>query len=131
MPSVLIEVRRSYTAAEESAVIDAVHEALQTAFRIPPQDRHVRLVVHEPHRFACPPGIAQPDRCTYVSIDAFEGRSLDAKRTLYQQIVGNLEPLGIPRDHVSILLRDIPRSNWGIRGGLAACDVDLGFDVNV
>jgi phenylpyruvate tautomerase PptA (4-oxalocrotonate tautomerase family) len=67
----------------------------------------------------------------YVSIDAFEGRPLDAKRTLYQQIVGNLEPLGIPPDHVSILLGDIPRSNWGIRGGFAACDVDLGFDVNV
>jgi phenylpyruvate tautomerase PptA (4-oxalocrotonate tautomerase family) len=66
-----------------------------------------------------------------VSIDAIEGRSLDAKRTLYQQIVGNLEPLGIPRDHVSILLRDIPPSNWGIRGGLPACEVALGFDVNV
>lgn len=131
MPSVVIEVRRSYTAAEESAIISAVHEALRTAFRIPPHDRHVRLVVHEPHRFACPPDKAHPDRCTYVSIDAFEGRSLDAKRRLYQEIVENLEPLGIPRDHVSILLRDVPLSNWGIRGGVAACDIQLGFDVNV
>jgi hypothetical protein len=64
MPSVVIEVRRSYTAAEEWAIIEAVHEALRTAFRIPPQDRHIRLVVHEPHRFACPPGKPQPGRCT-------------------------------------------------------------------
>ena len=111
--------------------MDAVHGALQHAFQIPPHDRHVRLLAHEPHRFACPPHAAQPDRYTQVSIDAFEGRSIDAKRALYRQIVEGLEPLGIPRDHVSIVVRDIPRTNWGIRGGLAASDIDLGFDVNV
>jgi len=131
MPWVLIETRREYSEAEEVAVMDAVHGALVRAFRIPTSDRHVRLLAHEPHRFACPPGTAQPDRYTQVSIDAFEGRSIDAKRFLYRQIVESLEPLGIPRDHVSILVRDIPRASWGIRGGLAASDVDLGFDVNV
>ncbi len=111
--------------------MDAVHGALVEAFRIPASDRHVRLLAHEPHRFACPPGRAQPDRYIQVSIDAFEGRSTDAKRALYRQIVESLVPLGIPSDHISIVVRDIPRTNWGIRGGLAACDVDLGFDVNV
>jgi hypothetical protein len=43
----------------------------------------------------------------------------------------SLEPLGIPADHISIVVRDIPTTNWGIRGGAAACDIDLGFDVNV
>jgi phenylpyruvate tautomerase PptA (4-oxalocrotonate tautomerase family) len=131
MPHVLVEVRREYSEAEEVALMDAVHSALRTAFRIPPSDRHVRLVAHEPHRFACPPGKTQPDRYTLVSVDAFAGRSLDAKRALYREIVESLEPLGIPRDHVSIVVRDIALTNWGIRGGVAACDVDLGFDVNV
>jgi phenylpyruvate tautomerase PptA (4-oxalocrotonate tautomerase family) len=131
MPHVLIETRRQYSQAEEVALMDAVHGALQRAFRIPPGDRHVRLLVHEPHRFACPPGKAQPDRYTQVSIDAFAGRSTDAKRDLYRQIVESLEPLGIPGDHISIVVRDVPLANWGIRGGAAACDVDLGFDVNV
>jgi phenylpyruvate tautomerase PptA (4-oxalocrotonate tautomerase family) len=131
MPHVLIETRREYSEAEEVALMDAVHGALQRAFRIPPSDRHVRLLAHEPHRFACPPGKAQPDRYMQVSVDAFAGRSLDAKRALYRQIVESLEPLGIPRDHISIVVRDIPLTNWGIRGGAAACDIDLGFDVNV
>jgi hypothetical protein len=39
--------------------------------------------------------------------------------------------LGIPRDHVMIVLHEVPRENWGIRGGQAACDVDLGFKVGV
>ena len=59
------------------------------------------------------------------------GRSLDAKRNLYRAIVNNLEGLGIPKDHVKILLREIPKENWGIRGGQAGSDVELGFKVEV
>jgi phenylpyruvate tautomerase PptA (4-oxalocrotonate tautomerase family) len=131
MPHVLIETRRQYSEAQETALMDAVHGALRRAFRIPPDDRHIRLLAHAPHRFACPPGTAQPDRYIQVSIDAFAGRSLDAKRALYREIVESLEPLGIPGDHISIVLRDVPLTNWGIRGGAAACDIDLGFDINV
>ena len=58
-------------------------------------------------------------------------RSLDAKRNLYMAIVKNLEPFGIPKNHVKILLREIPKENWGIRGGQAGCDVELGFKVDV
>ena len=36
MPAALIEVRRQYTVDEETAIIDAVHDALVEAFRIPP-----------------------------------------------------------------------------------------------
>ena len=131
MPASLIEVRRAYTPDEETALIDAVHAALVAAFRIPEADKTVRLLVHAPQRMACSPKLKQPERFTLVSIDAFAGRSLDAKRALYQAIVTGLEPLGIPRDHVKVLLRELPQENWGIRGGQAACDVELGFRVEV
>ncbi len=131
MPHAVIETRREYSEPEESALIEAIHGALVRAFRIPPSDRHIRLISHQPHRFACPPGKAQPERYTLVSIDAFAGRSVDAKRALYREIVEALEPLGIPRDHVSVVLRDVPTGNWGVRGGQAACDVELGFEIEV
>jgi len=131
MPTVLIEVRKAYAAAEEVALMEAVHGALREAFRILPNDRDVRLIAHEPHRFACPPDRSRPELFTLISIDAFPGRSLDAKRALYRTIVANLGRLGIPADHVKILLREIPREDWGIRGGQAGCDVDLGFKVDV
>ena len=126
-----IEVRRRWSQAEEVALIDAVHDALVAAFRIPPQDKHVRLVVHEPHRFAVSPHLARPEFFTLVSIDCFSGRSLDAKRELYRQIVERLAEIGVPADHVTVALREIDAENWGIRGGRAASDVDLGFEVNV
>ena len=131
MPSVLIEVRRQYTREQESALMEAVHSALREAFKILPGDRNVRLVAHEPHRFACPPERQNPEFYTHISIDAFAGRSLDAKRNLYKAIVRHLEPFGIPKDHVKVLLREVSKENWGIRGGQAGCDVDLGFKIEV
>lgn len=131
MPSSLVEVRRTYTEAEEASIIDAVHDALVAAFRIPQADKYVRLVAHAPHRFACAPGLAQPELFTLVSIDCFAGRSIAAKRELYREIVERLSAVGVPRDHVKILLREIEPVNWGIRGGQAGSDVDLGFEVNV
>lgn len=131
MPSALIEVRRAYTPEQEIALMDAVHAALRDTFKLLAHDKNVRLVVHEPRRFACPPDKESPESYTHISIDAFAGRSLDAKRSLYKAIVDNLEPFGIPKDHVKILLRELPRENWGIRGGQAACDVELGFKVEI
>ena len=131
MPSVLIEVRQQFPREKELQIIDAVHAALQSAFRIPAVDKNVRLLVHEPHRFACPPDRCRPELYTHISIDAFSGRSFEAKRTLYAHIVENLEKAGIPRDHVKILLRELPRENWGLGGGKPGSEVDLGFKVEV
>ena len=131
MPSVLIEVRKRYPQEEEVALMEAVHAALREAFRILSHDKNVRLIVYEPHRFACPPDREKPELYTHISIDAFAGRSLNAKRNLYMSIVKNLEPFGIPKNHIKILLREIPKENWGIRGGQAGCDVELGFKVDV
>lgn len=131
MPSTLIEVRQQYTPEQEVAIIEAVHAGLRDAFKIPANDRCVRLVAHAPHRFISPPDREKPECYTVISIDAFAGRSLDAKRNLYKAIVNNLEPLGIPKNHVKIVLRDIPKENWGLRGGHAACDLDLGFKIDV
>jgi hypothetical protein len=127
----MIEVRREYSEAEEVALIDAVHDAVVTGFQIPPQDRDVRLVVHAPHRFACSPRLTQPEYFTLVTIDCCAGRSIDAKRALYSQMIINLKPFNIPADHVTILIRDHPTHNWGLRGGHPASDLDLGFNINV
>jgi phenylpyruvate tautomerase PptA (4-oxalocrotonate tautomerase family) len=131
MPSVLIEVRRHYTPDQEIALMDAVHTALRDTLKLLPGDWNVRLEVHEPHRFAYPPDRAQGEYYTHISIDLFAGRTLDTKRKLYRAIVDSLAPLGVPRDHVKILLREISRENWGVRGGQAACDVALGFEIEV
>lgn len=131
MPSVMIEVRKSYEPQIRSAIVDAVFAALVDAFKIPEDDKNVRLMTHDPNCFACPPSKKHPELYTHISIDCFHGRSLEAKKNLYRSIVERLTPLGIPRDHTKILLREIPTENWGLSGGQAGCDVDLGFEIRV
>ena len=131
MPKTLVEVRRSYDADSARQILDAVHEALVAAFRIPREDRGVRLIAHAPERFDPPDGLAHPESYTLVTIDCFAGRSLDAERRLYAEIAVRLAVAGIPRDHVSVILREIPLENWGTTPGVPAADVDLGFDVEV
>jgi phenylpyruvate tautomerase PptA (4-oxalocrotonate tautomerase family) len=117
---------RRYTPEEEAAIIDAVHAAMMEGLKIPEGDKTVRLVVHEPHRFP-----HESERYTLVDIDLFSGRSFRAKKALYEAIVRNLGPFGIPGDQIKILLRESPAENWGIRGGVPASEVELGFEVNV
>ncbi|MFF1883353.1 tautomerase family protein [Pseudarthrobacter sp. NPDC058196] len=130
MPSSLIEVRRSYTRDQQVALIDAVHGALVAAFKIPEEDRFIRVLSYEPHLMVNGLAAGVADGYTRVTIDCFAGRSIEAKRNLYRQIVERLEVLDIAPGDVSILLRESPPENWGA-GGVAASDYDLGFDIHV
>jgi len=129
VPTAAIEIRRQYSRDEETAIIDAVRAGMMAALKVPHWTTLVRLFVHEPHRFVGPPD--KGERYTLVSIDCFIGRSAETKRALYQAIVQNLGLCGIPADHLKVMVREAPRENWAIRGGLPASDVALGYDVNI
>ena len=131
MPSIAIEVRREYAPAEEAALMEAVHAALVEAFRVSAVHRNVTLTVHRPSRFLGRLDCPDPERLTNISIFVLPGRSVDAKRRLYQGIVQGLLPLGIPPQCVLIRLHELPAENIGVRGGQAACDIDLGYPVDV
>ena len=119
------------TKKKKKKIIVAVHSAMVTAFQIPSEDKTVRLLVHPPHRFAVSPTKSKPELYTLVSVDAFAGRSIDAKRKLFSEIAKNLNELGIPKDHILIVIRDSQKESWGIQGGQSGYDVDLGFKVEV
>ena len=131
MPSATIEVRRTYTQDEEIALMDAVHDSIVEAFKISPVHRNVTLLVHAPHRFVGRTDCLTPERLTNVSIYVLPGRSLMAKRLLYRSLVERLEALGIPRECVLVRLHELPPENFGVRGGQALCDVELGYSVDV
>jgi len=129
VPNITIEVRKQYTKKEEEDIINAVHTALMKGIKTPEWDRTIRLVVHAPHRFATPP--KTDERYTLIEVDLFPGRSLEAKKRFFRAVVENLRPFGIPANHIKVLLRESAAENWGIRGGVPASEVDLGFKVDV
>ncbi|HXQ50122.1 MAG TPA: tautomerase family protein [Stellaceae bacterium] len=129
MPDVLVEVRGTWLGSGKARFLDAIHAAMVEAIKIPLDDKLLRLVAHAPDDFIIPPG--RGEKFTRIEITLFNGRSLEAKRKLYTAIVRNLEPFGVPAEDVKIILLEVPPENWGVRGGHAACDIDIGFKVRV
>jgi phenylpyruvate tautomerase PptA (4-oxalocrotonate tautomerase family) len=131
MPSITIDVCREYGAQEGRALLDAVHQALIDAFRIDPANRNMLLVVHPAERLVGKPGVEPADRITRVTIHCAPGRSTDAKRRLYADLARRLEALGIPPPCLLVRVIEMPEENFGVRGGQALCDVDLGYPLEV
>jgi phenylpyruvate tautomerase PptA (4-oxalocrotonate tautomerase family) len=131
MPSTTVEVRRAYTPQQETAILEAVHAALVEAFCMPEHFKNLTLVVHPPHRFMARPDSGDESRATNISVYVLPGRSVQAKRKLYQGIVQRLQGLGIPPACVLIKLIEIAPENIAVRGGQAVCDVDLGYRLDV
>lgn len=129
MPLVRIEVRAGRSPSEKKSLLVAVHAALVEALRIHDDDRAQRLYELAPEDFEIPP--TRSDAFILVEITMFPGRSREAKRHLYQAIVQNLNVLGIASRDVLIVLHEPVMENWGIRGGIPADEVDLGFRVDV
>jgi phenylpyruvate tautomerase PptA (4-oxalocrotonate tautomerase family) len=128
MPNTLIATRSGWI-PDPAAVIDAVQSALREALKIPEWDRTLRLIEHLPSHFAVPPG--RGEKFTLVEVTMFSGRSTAAKRTLYQAIVRNLGALDVPPLDIKIALIETPPENWGLRGGIPASEIDLGFKIDV
>ena len=129
MPLVKVNLLKGKSKEEKEALLDAIHAALIEAFKIPENDRNQRIFEFEPENFDIPEG--KTSNYTLIEIVAFPGRSLDAKRKLYQTIVQNLKELDIQPSDLLIVLKEPPLDNWGVRGGFPASEIDIGFKLDM
>src|SRR5215207_7698988 len=111
MPNVQISTRAGLSHDQKRALLDAAHAALVVAFKIPDHDRTQRLPEYAPDSFDIPPG--KGPQYTVVEMSVFPGRSRDAKRALYREIVTRFETAGVPAQDVFIVLTENALENWG------------------
>ncbi|MFZ6692098.1 tautomerase family protein [Undibacterium sp. SXout20W] len=128
MPIAKIEVCRARPPEQVAAMIEAVYQAQLEALKVPTDDKQIRYIEHKPEHCPIPPG--KTGNYTFVEFLLFPGRSLEAKRRLYQGIVQRFGAMGIQASDILIVLHEPPLENWGIRG-LPASEVDLGFNLHV
>ena len=55
-----------------------------------------------------------------VSVEMWEGRTIDQKRQLVEGITASFVKIGTPAEAVHIVINDIPKHNWGNGGKLAS-----------
>lgn len=129
MPVTKIEACTPRSQEQIQSIIQAVYIAQREALQLPENDRNIRYIEHKAEHFFVPPDKSK--EFILIEITLFAGRSLETKRTLYKMLVDNLTKLGIASNDISIILYEVPLENWGIRGGVPASEIDLGFAVTI
>ena len=130
MPLVKISLRKGRSPDYKRALFEGVHAALVEAFLIPDSDRHQQIYELDEENFEIPP--TKSNHFVVIEVIAFQGRSLKAKRNLYQAITRNLWTApGIAGDDLFIILHEPPKENWCIREGKPASEVNVGFRIDV
>jgi phenylpyruvate tautomerase PptA (4-oxalocrotonate tautomerase family) len=125
----LVEVKGRWLGQRKAQFLEAVHSALVATLHTPEEDKVLRLVEHAAEDFTIPR--AMSEKFTRLEITMFAGRSGETKRALYKAIVRSLEPFGVPPEDIKVILLEVPPGNVGLRGGKAASDVDLGYEIQV
>ena len=97
------------------AMSDVIHSCVVDALQYPQDKRAHRFFQLEPSEFFYPPG--RTERYTIIEFSMFEGRSIEAKKTLIRLLFERFDrQLGISPQDVEITIFETPKHNWGFRG---------------
>jgi len=55
-----------------------------------------------------------------VIVEMWEGRTDEQKEKLIKGITKAFEEIDVPPEALNIIIHDIPKTNWGLRGGQAS-----------
>jgi phenylpyruvate tautomerase PptA (4-oxalocrotonate tautomerase family) len=112
-----------------AALSEAIHGAVMAAFLYPPEKRFHRFIPLDAADFIYPAD--RSDRYVIIEISIFEGRSIEAKKSLIRQLFERVQAAtGIAPQDVEITIFETPRHAWGIRG-LPGDEIGLNYKVEV
>lgn len=114
--------------AKRNAISDAIHTSVVDALKYPKEKRFHRFIKLDSKDFIYP-----NDRSAnylIVEIFIFEGRSIEAKKSLIKQLFTNFEAIGITPNDLEINIIETPKHNWGIRG-LPGDELNINYKVEV
>ncbi len=55
-----------------------------------------------------------------VTVEMWEGRTIEQKKQLVEGITSSLVKIGVHQEAVQIIIKDNPKRNWAIGGKLAS-----------
>lgn len=127
MPLIRIDIAKGNDKEFLISLINETMKCIQEVLNLPSNDRNIRLTEFDNELF-----YMKPPYQLIIEISMFSGRTVETKRKLYQQIVAQLSAvLNLNKEAIFILINEQPKENWGIRGGIAASDLNLGFKIEI
>ena len=127
MPLVKVELQKGYDRLKLIKLREIVMSQVVQTLQLPENDQNFRLIEYEPDFFQM-----KPPYKVIIEISLFSGRTPKTKKLLFQNLVQQLETHQLfERKEVFILLNEQPIKNWGVRGGIPANELELGFIVEI
>jgi phenylpyruvate tautomerase PptA (4-oxalocrotonate tautomerase family) len=106
-----------------------IQECMFEAFEYPKEKKAHRFIYIEEDSFFYFEERTQ--KHTIIEINAFEGRSIEAKKKLYQLLFDKFEnQLQITPMDLEITIIETPKHNWGIRGK-SGDELTLNYKTNI
>ncbi|MBS1806794.1 MAG: tautomerase family protein [Acidobacteria bacterium] len=108
---------------------DVIHSCVIDALSYPTDKRAHRFFPLDATDFYYPAG--RTEQYTIIEISMFEGRSVEAKKTLIRLLFERIhQTFGISSQDIEITIFETPKHNWGIRGQ-AGDELRLNYKVEV
>jgi hypothetical protein len=115
MSQVKIYGLRSHLSPIIPQVSDVIHSCVMDALQYPPDKRAHRFIPLETGEFFYPEG--RTEKYTIVEFSMFEGRSVEAKKTLIRLMFERFQSrLAISPTDLEMTIFETPKHNWGFRG---------------
>ena len=106
-----------------------IHKAIMSALQYPEEKKFHRFISLDHDEFIYPTD--RSDDYIIIEISMFEGRSIQAKKSLIRELYSNiLTQVGICAQDIEITIFETPKENWGIRGQ-PGDELALGYKVEV
>lgn len=112
----------------KASLSKVIHSCLQDGIGTPENKRFQRFFGLSPEDFYYPTDRSK--RYTIIEIVMFEGRSVETKKKLTKLLFERIpQQIGIAVEDVEIVMFDLPKHNWGIRG-VPGDELKLSYQVN-
>ena len=93
-----------------SAISTSIHNAVMSALAYPPDKKFHRFINLEPGEFIYPDD--RSEQYIIIEISMFEGRSIEAKKSLIRDIYSNIEKhAGITPQDIEITIYETPKEH--------------------
>lgn len=115
MPQTKIYGIAQYLNPIKSQLSAVINSCFVDALQYPAEKRFHRFFPMDKSDFIFPPDKSQS--YIIIEISIFEGRSVEAKKNLIRLLIKRIsERFGISLNDIEIIVLEIPKHNWGVRG---------------
>jgi 4-oxalocrotonate tautomerase family enzyme len=129
MPQTKIYGHTAFLNESRQVISDVIHSCFVDALSFPLEKRFHRFIPLEAENYIYPGD--RTEKYIIIEINMFEGRSIEAKKNLIRLLFARLqEQVVIAPNDVEIVITEIPKHNWGVRGKVGD-ELDLNYKVEV